>query len=167
MFENKFLGRIEQVIKSGILNEGFPRIPNSGATDKMIENEEKLLPRPLSEQHKVFLKKWNGANLDFMRVLGTNPVESEFMEELAKEYLEWKNLFEEMNDKVIYFANDVSGFMYFELEDGSIVQLDTDGGEMEKVAKDINDFFLNYLFGERANEFMEDWLNELKKFKIL
>ncbi len=167
MQENKFIERIEKIINSGILSKNLSDIPNNGATNTMIENEEKLLPRPLSKQHKAFLKRWNGANLDFMRVLGVHPVESEFMEELAKEFLEWKNLFEEMNNKVIYFANDVSGFMYFELEDGSIIQLDTDGGGMEKVAKDMNDFFLNYLFGERANEFMEDWLNELKKFKIL
>jgi len=164
----EFINRIEKVIESGILEQGFPRIPKNGATNKMIENEEKKLSRPLSEQHKAFLKRWNGANLDFMRVLGTHPVENEFMEELAKEYTEWKEIVDEVGNKAIYFANDITGFMYFEREDGSIVSLDTDGGSIDKEAEDMNDFFLNYIFGERANEYADtEWLDELKEAGII
>ena len=49
-----------------------------------------------------------------------------------------------------------------------LIQLDTDGGSMTKVAEDMSDFFLNYLFGERANEYSgDDWLQELIDAKII
>jgi len=164
----EFIERIEKVLKRDILSKNLSDIPKNGATDKMIEDEEKKLPRPLSEQHKAFLKRWNGANLDFIRVLGTHPVENEFLEELAKENLEWKEIIKEIGKNAIYFANDITGFMYFELEDGSIVKLDTDGGSIKKVAKDMNDFFLNYIFGNRAAEYGDtEWLDELKEAGII
>jgi len=164
----EFIDRIRKVINSGILESGFPRIPSNGASEAMIKKEEEKLPRKLSLQHKEFLKNWNGANLDFIRVLGTHPVESEFMEELAKENKEWEDVKKEVGENSIYFANDITGFMYFELEDGSIVYLDTDGGEIKKVADDMNDFFLNYIFGKRADEYGDtEWLDELKEAGII
>lgn len=164
----EFIDRLEKVIESGILNQGFPRISKNGATDEMIKNEEKKLSRPLSEQHKALLRRWNGSNFDFIRVLGTYPVKNDFLEELAKEYVEWKEIVDEVGNKVIYFANDVSGFMYFELEDGSIIDLDNDGGGIDKVAEDMNDFFLNYLFGARADEYAGmEWLQELQDAGIV
>jgi len=164
----EFIDRLEKVIGSGILNQGFPRISKNGATEAMIESEEKNLSRPLSEQHKALLRKWNGSNFDFIRVLGTHPVENDFLKELAKEYIEWKEIVDEVGDKAIYFANDITGFMYFELEDGTIVLLDTDGGGIRKKAEDMNDFFLNFLFGERADEYAgSEWLDELKEYGIV
>lgn len=49
-----YLHRIEEVINSGVLDQGFPRIPDSGA------------------------------NLDFIRIYGVHKVENEFIKELAR-----------------------------------------------------------------------------------
>ena len=147
-------------------------IPSKGATLAMITDEEDKLPRPLSTYHKNFLNTWNGANLDFIRVYGVHEVENTFLKELGAEHQEWQEIIDEVANKVekkvILFADDISGFMYFELENGSILELDTDGGDTEIISKDMSDFFLNYLFGERANEYSgDDWLQELKDAKII
>lgn len=164
----EFIKHLERVIDSGVLLDGFPRIPSKGATKDMICREEKVMPRSLSEQHKLFLKSWNGANFDFMRVYGVHDVESSFIRILEKENREWDEIINEVGNKAILFADDISGFMYFELFDRTITQLDTDGGEMEVVADDMSDFFLNYLFGKRAEEYAgKDWLDELKEAKLV
>ncbi len=164
-----FIERIENIINSGLLNDGFPRIPSKGATEEMIEEEEKKLNRPLSEIHKIFLKKWNGANLDFIRVYGVYKTENEFIKELAVEYKEWtEEIIDDIEGNPIFFADDVGGFMYFELEDGRIVQLDPEFTGLYPVALDMRDFFLNYLFGKRANEYLGDeWLEKLKAKNII
>ncbi len=164
-----FIERIESIINSGLLNDGFPRIPRKGATDKMIEEEEKKLNRPLSNHHKQLLKKWNGINLDFIRIYGVHKTENEFIKELAIEYEEWiEEIINEIEGNPIFFADDVGGFMYFELEDGRIVQLDPEFTGLYPIASDMRDFFLNYLFGERANEYLGDeWLEKLKIKNII
>jgi hypothetical protein len=162
-----FIEKLEKVIESGILSDGLSDIPSKGATDIQISMAEENLGRKLSTQHKRLLERWNGANFDFIRVLGIAPLESEFLEDLIKENKEWKEVVDEIGDNALYFANDVSGFMYFELGDGSIVQLDTDGGTIEKVADDMEDFFNNYLFGERGEEYMSGWLDELKEYGVI
>lgn len=164
-----FIERIESIINSSLLNDGFLRIPLEGATDKMIEEEEKKLNRPLSEYHKILLKKWNGANLDFIRVYGVHKTENEFIKELAIEYQEWiEEIINEIEGNPIFFADDVAGFMYFELEDGRIVHLDSEFTGLYPVANDMSDFFLNYLFGERADEYMgKEWKQKLKEASII
>ena len=164
----EFIDRIKKVLNSELLSKDLSDIPTNGASEAMIKKEEEKLPRKLSLQHKEFLKNWNGANLDFIRVFGVHPVENDFLKELAKENKEWEDVVKEVGENSIYFANDITGFMYFELEDGSIVYLDTDGGEIKKVADDINDFFLNYIFGKRADEYGDtEWLDELKEYEII
>lgn len=164
----EFIDKIKKVMQANILSKDLSDIPKNGATLNMIKEEEQSLPRPLSEQHIAFLKEWNGANLDFLRVLGVHPVENEFLEELAKENKEWEDIVTEVGHGAIYFANDISGFMYFELSDGTITQYDTDGSNDEKLATDMNDFFDNYIFGARAAEYAEqEWLEELKEAGVI
>ncbi len=163
-----FINRIEEVIKSGLLNKDLTDIC-SGATDEMIEEEEKKLNRPLSEYHKMFLRKYNGANLDFIRVYGVHKTENEFIRELAEEYQEYtEEIIDDIEGNPIFFADDAGGTMYFELEDGTIVQLDSEFTGLDVIASDMRDFFLNYLFGERANEYLGDeWLEGLKNKGII
>lgn len=164
-----FIERIKNVIDAGLLDDGFPRIPSEGATDEMIKKEEKKINRPLSKYHKILLKKWNGINLDFIRIYGVHKTENEFINELAKEYKEWfEEIISEIEGNPIFFADDASGTMYFELEDGRIVELDSEFSGLDVITTDMRDFFLNYLFGERANEYLGDeWLQELKDKKII
>lgn len=164
-----FIERIEKVIKSGILSKNLSDFASYGATDEMIVNEEKKLHRKLSNLHKHFLKRWNGSNLDYIRVYGVNQTENEFIKELAEENQEWYDeITSEIDGNPIMFADDAGGSMYFEFEDGTIGMLDSDGWELTIVASDMRDFFLNYLYGERANEFMGgDWVQELKDAKVI
>jgi len=164
-----FIERIKNIINSGVLDDGFPRISSEGATDDMIEKEEKKLNRSLSNYHKQFLRRWNGANLDFIRVYGVHKTENEFIKELAKEYEEWiEEIISDIEGNPIFFADDASGTMYFELEDGRIVELDPEFTGLNVIAEDMQDFFLNYLFGERANEYMGDeWKQKLKDASII
>ena len=166
-----FIERIKKVIESGLLLDELMTIPSSKAIDMIVDAEEKMLPRPLSTYHRAFLNVWNGADLDRVRVHGTGETE-EFIKSLSREHQEWKEVIDEVvnkvDEKVVLFADDPAGFMYFELESGRIIQLDTDGGSITQVAEDMNDFFLNYLFGKRANEYAgDDWLQELKDAKII
>lgn len=163
-----FIDRIESIINGGLLSDGFLRISLKGATDEMILKEEKKLNRPLSNYHKQFLKRWNGANLDFIRIYGVHKTENEFINELAIEYEKWiEEIISEIEGNPIFFADDPAGFMYFELEDGRIVELDPEFTGLNPIATDMRDFFLNYLFGERANEFIGDeWKQQLKDASI-
>ncbi len=167
----KFIERIKEVVGSELLLKDLMSIPSIGVNDEMISKEEEMLPRSLSNNHRLLLKTWNGIDLDRVRVYGIGETE-EFIKPLGKEYEAWKEIVDEvaakMGGKVVLFADDPAGFMYFELESGPIIQLDTDGGSMTKVAEDMSDFFLNYLFGERANEYSgDDWLQELIDAKII
>ena len=163
-----FIKRIERVVDSEILSKNMSDISLTGSTEEMLGDVESLLSRPLSEQHKIFLGRWNGANLDFIRIYGAYEVKNPFIRELGEEYREWKEIVDEISSSAILFADDISGFMYFELEDGSIVQLDTDGGDVEEVAEDMSDFFLNYVFGKRAEEYAgKDWFDELREANII
>jgi len=166
-----FIERIKEVIESGVLLEDLMTIPLAGATDMMIDEEENVLPRPLSKYHRAFLQSWNGADMDKIRVHGVGKTE-EFIKPLSREHQEWDEIIDEvarkLENKVILFADDPAGFMYFELENGPIIQLDTDGGATEVIAENMSDFFLNYLFGKRANEYAgDDWLQELIDAKIV
>lgn len=164
-----FIKKIENVIRADLLSKNLSDIPLYGVTDEMIQEEEKKLNRPLSNYHKQFLKRWNGANLDFIRVYGVHRTENEFIKELAIEYKEWiEEIISDIEGNPIFFADDTAGFMYFELEDGKIVELDSEFSGLNIIADNMRDFFLNYLFGERANEYMGDeWKQQLKKKGII
>ena len=164
----EFIERLKKVVDSGILSEGLSDISKQNATQNMIDKEEECLPRKLSHYHRKFLETWNGSNFDFIRVYGVGKTENEFIKSLCNEHKEWEEIIEEVEKESIFFADDISGFMYFELKDFTIVQLDTDGGGIEKVADDMNDFFLNFVFGKRAYEYAgDDWLQELVDAKII
>lgn len=164
-----YLQRIERVINSGVLDQGFPRVPKSGADQMMVEAEEEKLNRPLSDYHKQFLKHWNGANLDFIRIYGVHETENEFIKELAKEYKEWvEDIISKIEGNPILFADDAGGNMYFELEDGRIAYIDSEFSGLNVIATDMRDFFLNFLFGERADQYLgADWKQELKQKGII
>jgi hypothetical protein len=164
-----YIKRIEDVINSGVLLQGFPRIPDVGASDEMIKAEETKLNRSLSDYHKQFLKQWNGANLDFIRVYGVHKTESEFIKELGTEYAEWiDDVISEIEGNSILFADDAGGNMYFELEDGRIAYIDSEFSGLNVIAVDMRDFFLDFLFGDRADQYLGDaWKQELKQNGII
>ena len=134
---------IEKLIRAEVLSLALTNIPDKGATEEYFVETESRLGISINYEYKEFLKIWNGADLDVIRLYSTNNL-----------YIENGNL---------VFADDPSGFIYSINENGEITSFDTDGGETKTIASSFSDFFYSYLFGSRSHEFMgEEWKAELK-----
>lgn len=155
--------RIEQVLKSGVLIDALMVVPETGASDGMLVSEENKLSRSLSGQHKILLKQWNGINLDIIRLYGCEPVEEEVS---ALSQRQQSDLLDQGG--YIVFGDDPAGYMYVEANDGSVISVDSEGGEIRKLAKDIDDFFMRLVFGVDAKSFAgEAWEKELSDAGLL
>ncbi|MFI0416533.1 MAG: SMI1/KNR4 family protein [Candidatus Thiodiazotropha sp.] len=151
------VAKIEQALRSGVLIEDLIVVPQSGATDGMIASEEKKLSRSLSSQHKKLLKRWNGMNIDVIRLYGCGPV----VDEIDALFNRQSGVLSEQKGNVV-FGDDPAGYMYAEADDGSILSVDTASGEVKKLANDIDDFFSRLVFGVDAKDFAgDDWKQEL------
>lgn len=64
----------------------------------------------------------------------------------------------------IVVGSDPSGFVYLQAADQRVYSLDTDGGDFEQIAENLDDFFERLVFGPDAATFAgDDWLAELRK----
>ncbi len=154
---------IEKAISSGVLLEDMTVIPKLGSSDSDIQREENLLPRPLSNNHVTLLKKWNGMNLDVIRLYGCGSVHEE-LKQLSSCQM---GVLSELEGNVV-FGDDPAGFMYAEKDDGTILSVQTSSGEIKEVAQNMDDFFERLVFGKDAREFGgEDWEEELIDTAIL
>jgi len=149
-----------KVLKSGLLMESLIAVPSAGATPPLLARFDRELPRPLSDMHRAVLSVWNGIDLDVIRILGIPPTENgiptitdcQGLIPIGSSYTGG-----------IAFASDPSGFVYFELPDGSVHLWDHDGGDTEQIASTIDDFIVHVVFGARGEEFGgEEWLQELQ-----
>lgn len=157
-----FLIKVENVLSSNLLINELTFIPQLGAALEQIVNEEKFMIRPLSEQHKELLKKWNGINLDVIQFFGCDTSQSD------AELKNNQELLPREIKKGIIIASDPSGFLYIEDEEGKIFLLDTDGGQISIIASSLEDLICNYIFGNRAEEFGgKEWKRELEENKII
>jgi hypothetical protein len=148
---------IEKAISSCVLLEDMTVIPLSGSSESDIMEEERLLSRSLSSSHKSLLKKWNGVNLDVIRLYGCGSVHEEFK---RLSTCQTGVLAESVGN--IVFGDDPSGFMYAEKSDGKILSVQTSVGEIKEIAENLDDFFERFVFGKDAKEFGgEDWVKEL------
>ncbi len=152
------INKIEQVLNSKLLSKGLTVVPSSGASKEEMTKEERFLKRSLSEQYKNLLNKWNGIDLDVIRLYGCNEPD-DTLDCLRNN----QELLPPSIKGGIVIGSDPMGFMYIENINGIIYSLDTDGGEILKVASSLEDLICNYLFGNRAQEFGgEEWVEELK-----
>jgi hypothetical protein len=149
-----------RVRTSRLLIESLTVVPSAGATPKLLARFDRELARPLSEAHRAVLSVWNGINLDVIRILGVPPTEKgippitdcQGLIPAGPRYA-----------GAIVFASDPSGFIYFELPDGSVHSWDHDGGNTELIASTIDDFIGHVVFGARGAEFAgEKWLHDLQ-----
>ena len=62
--------KIQQVLESGILLSDLVVIPSRGATTQEIIQEERMLSRTISAQHRSLLENWNGIGLEVLRLFG-------------------------------------------------------------------------------------------------
>jgi hypothetical protein len=145
------------------LNVGMVTIPETGASEQEIKAEEVFLSRPLSAPHAALLKKWNGLNLDMIRIYGVGAVRSRI-----------RRLKDNQLDSVarmpgfIAFGSDPSGFVYAEGKNLEVYCFDTDGGDRpEPIASNIEDFFGRYVFGPDSDKFIDtDWKEGLRQAGI-
>lgn len=151
---------LEMALASDLLSREMTQLPARGATPLELEALEAAVRRPMSEQHRRLLSRWNGADLDIIRVYGAGAVESGIYPiESEAHWAERLGL-----TGAIIVGSDYSGFLYFELADGSIYQWDHDGDENGVVGSDLEDFLQNRVFGERSRDhYGAEWLAELQR----
>lgn len=154
---------IENVLRAKLLKASLIFIPQHGATEQALDALSKVLPRSLSKTHLSLLKRWNGVNLDVVRIYGATSTPNEL-----------RGLADVQNEPfsqipgAIVFGDDPSGFVYAESLDGKIMSLDLSSGEIETIANNMNDFFSSFVFGPKAAEFAGDaWLSKLKKVGLI
>jgi len=149
---------IERALDAGILIESLTYVPQRGATEGELAKVAGDLRRPLSEGHANILRRWNGINLDVLRVHGASPSPGE-IQGLAEVQ---SGPLADVHGTVV-FGDDSSGFVYGETESGEVMSLDLASGQIKKIAASIDDFFVRLVFGKDAAEFAgECWLDELK-----
>lgn len=149
---------IERVLKSKILKESLTYVPGRGVTSQELMELSNKLPRTLSEAQLSLLKRWNGLNLDVVRVYGASPTDGELrgLSEVQSGPLS------EISGNVI-FADDPSGFVYAETSTGEIISFDSSFGEVKTIAASLDDFFDRLVFGKDADQFAgKDWLSDLR-----
>lgn len=100
--------------------------------------------------------KWNGIDLDILRIYCCGKSTNRLGRFSSEQ-------FEEASSKgFISIGSSPAGFIYLENEREEIYSFDTDGGEIEFLAENLESFFTELVFGEKSDEFMgEDWKQEL------
>ena len=153
---------IAKVLDSGVLMPSLLYVPAEGASAEMIAEEERALGRRLSPKHQAVLRRWNGINLEVLRMYGCGDTPPQVGRLSENQGLDaWR---------VVGTAvgSDPAGFLYVEDDVGNILSLDHDGGAIKKVAADLDDFFGRFVFGEDAHLFGgDDWKEELRSLGML
>jgi hypothetical protein len=143
-----------EILGSDLLLRELTFIPVRGATAAEIREEESEVGHPFSEAYRQFLLRWNGINLDVIRLYGAGKVDSR-LHRLVKEQIP------ELPHMVV-IGSDPAGFIYAENSNGAIYSLDHDGGELKCVAQGFESFIVDYVFGKNSAEFGgEEWLAEV------
>lgn len=153
---------ITRALDSGVLAPDLSYVPAEGASAEMIAKEERALGRRLSPQHVAVLRRWNGLDLEVLRLYGCGDVPPR-IRRLAEN--QWPD---EWPVEGIIIGSDPAGFMYLEDSAGNILSLDHDGGEVKTLASGVDDFFGRLVFGEDAHLFAgDDWKEELRSHGLL
>lgn len=153
--------KIERVLSSGILDPDLSTIASRGATEAEIRAAESFLGRTLSGGLRAVLGRWNGIDLDVLRLYGVGTTEPGIGS------IETSQLAAGMGLGAVVIGSDPSGFVYLERAEGQILQLDTDGHSVKPVASDLDDFIDRLVFGVDAASFGGDsWADELKAHDI-
>jgi hypothetical protein len=128
----------KKLVASDVLINSMVTLPSLGASVSELRDVEQRIGVVLDPELSTFLKAFNGACLDVIRIYSCQKLR---VTELGLE-----------------FASDPSGFVYYIVSSGDVLYEDTDGGEIKQVAGSVQDFFHSYLFGKRSAEFAgEEW----------
>ena len=136
----------ERLTTAHVLTPALVQLPARPAPSDVLAIAQRQVG-PLDPELVEFYAQWDGADLDVIRIV--KPAD------LRKD------------EFGVVFGSDPSGFVYRFNAAGEVLQEDTDGGDLEIVAKDFRDFIFGFVFGARAAEFAgEDWLDELRNAGI-
>lgn len=142
----------------GPLNPDLVHVAGRGASSAEIQNAELMLSRGLSEAHAKILGRWNGLNLDMIRLYGVGDVEPGI-----RSLVSAQSVSVERPAAWLIIGSDPAGMVYAEDADGAIYCSETDGSAApERVAVGIDDFFERYVFGLDSDKFAgEEWKAKL------
>mgnify|MGYP002630850404 CR=1 FL=1 len=131
-------------------------MPLSGASRAVIQAEEAAIGHPLSAAYRSVLSRWNGLDLEVIRLFGCKDGVTERLQRMQTPVLAERHL--------ICFGSDPAGFLYCEKRSGSVFSLDTKGGQLRELAGGFDDFMERIVFGRDADQFSgREWLDELRR----
>jgi hypothetical protein len=130
--------KINKALINGLILKDLTCIPINGLINEEISNIEEKIEYSLPNQYKEFLKKYNGADFDVVRIFG-NDISN----------------FQVIDYSLLVFSSDPSGFLYAFDKNEKVYCIDPDGGEIILVAQDFGLFLCDYIFGKDSKEFGE------------
>lgn len=165
---NRIVYKIDAALEKKVISKNLSTIPAEGATEDQIMEEEASLSRAFTNQHRTFLRKYNGLNADMINFYGCG----NNLEKGISRITEWQfDKYDEEDQDILQYlivGDTPSGQMILEDKKGEIYIFAYDGLPIEKTATSLEDFICNYVFGKRAAEFAGDeWLDEVKAAGLL
>jgi len=137
------VAHVERVIASGVLHSSLTEFP-PGASTEQVEAAQRRLGLVLPSDLRSLLQRWNGANLDVIRLKSCDGLRTE--------------------PGGLAFASDPAGFRYVAGASGEVVAIDSKSGSRKVVAHSVSSFLVEFVFGSGAVHFAgADWASELKR----
>lgn len=150
---NNVVNKIEEVLQKKVLIQELCTIPEEGVSEAYLRDHNYFNNDTLSKESPYIelLKRWNGIDLDIIRVFGVNK------NHIAEEIRFDTELL------LLLIASDPAGFLYGMDKKGLIYSVDTKSNAKKQVADSFDDFIINFIFGSRAEEFLgKEWYMELQ-----
>ena len=151
--------KINKVLQTDLLMKTLVTVPTGGSSVAAINEQENKIGDTFSVALRALLQRWNGLDLEVIRLFACEGGVTEQIYRMQLPELRFK--------KMVCFGSDPSGFLFCEDRDGRVFSFDTDGGNLKKMADDIDSFFDRVVFGSDGIQFSGvEWLNELKSFGL-
>ena len=134
--------RVRFAIEAGVFEHGLCKLVPA-PSESEVQTAERELGLRLSDPHRQLLLEWGGCGLDEIRIRGPA--------ELG------------LSQSLLIFASDYSGYQFGYDADGVVFAIDSDGGNVTKLAGDLPCFINDVLLGtEGASFYGAEWVNHLK-----
>jgi hypothetical protein len=152
--------KVENVLQSDLLLKGLVVVPSAGASPASIQAEESAIEESLSSAFRHLLSRWNGLDLEVIRLFGCAGGVTEQLRRTQLPAL--------IKQGYICIGSDPSGFRYCENREGHVFSFDTDGGRIKKLANSFDDFIERLVFGRDGEKFSgQDWADELRRAGLI
>lgn len=132
---------IDRVLASSVLRRELVVIPDRGATEGEILDEQRALAREMSRELVTFLRRWNGALFDVLCLFRCGETHAQI-----PSFRDDQLLLPNSHTEGLVIGGDPAGFVYVETLEGKIASLDTDGGGWGIIASSFDDFVCRFVF---------------------